>query len=137
MQTFPSSLFLRDRAVLVVGGGEKAARKIRLLLKAGAAVTVVAPNVTPETAGLADAGQVTHLAVPFSPSQLDDVHLAISAAGDPLDEAVAAAARARRVLVNVVDRAELSDFIVPAIVDRGDLGFLGDALRFEIGRAPV
>src|SRR3546814_2339141 len=73
--------------------------KIRLLLKAGAAVTVVAPNVTPEIAGLADAGQVTHLAVPFSPSQLDDVHLAISAAGDPLDEAVAAAARARRVQI--------------------------------------
>src|SRR3546814_17243353 len=72
--------------------------------------------------GLADAGQVTHLAVPFSPSQLDDVHLAISAAGDPLDEAVAAAARARRVLVNVVDRAELSDFIVPAIVARGEIG---------------
>ncbi|WP_341702328.1 siroheme synthase CysG [Ferrovibrio sp.] len=121
MQTFPSFLILRDRPVLVVGGGENAARKIRLLLKAGAAVTVLAAAPVPEIAGLAATGQLVHLPEPFSPSRLDGMRLVVSAAGGPLDEAVAAAAHARGLLVNVVDRAELSDFLVPAIVERGDI----------------
>lgn len=121
MHSFPSFLILRDRPVLVVGGGENAARKIRLLLKAGAAVTVIAEQVNPEIAGLAAAGQVVHRVVPFSPTALDGMRLVVSAAGDPTDETVAAAARVRGIFINVVDRADLSDFIVPAIVERGDI----------------
>jgi len=121
MHTFPSFLRLEGRPVLVIGGGENAARKIRLLLKAQAAVTVIAPQVNPEIAGLAAAGRIAHRAILFSPALLDDARLVISAAGDALDEAVAKAAQDRGVLVNVVDRPDLSDFLVPAIVERGDI----------------
>lgn len=121
MQTFPGFLNLRGRPVLVVGGGENAARKIRLLRKADAAITVVAPTVTDEIAGLAAAGHLRHLASPFSPALLDGMRLVFGAAGDATDVAVAAAARTYGVLVNVVDNADLSDFLVPAIVERGDI----------------
>ncbi|HEX6958495.1 MAG TPA: siroheme synthase CysG [Ferrovibrio sp.] len=121
MHSFPGFLLLQNRPVLVVGGGAFAARKIRLLLKAGAAVTVAAPQVNAEIAGRAAAGQVQHRAVSFSPALLNGMRLVVSAAGDAIDEAVAAAARERGIWVNVVDRADLSDFIVPAIVERGDI----------------
>ena len=51
MQTFPIFLALQDRPVLVVGGGEPAARKVELLL-AGARVTLIADTVAGEIAQL-------------------------------------------------------------------------------------
>jgi uroporphyrin-III C-methyltransferase/precorrin-2 dehydrogenase/sirohydrochlorin ferrochelatase len=112
---------LRDRNVLVVGGGEVAERKARLLREAGARVLVVARALTPWLAEKAadPAGGVTHLAADYADGQLDGVVLAIAATGDrDLNARVAAAARARNLLANVVDDAELSGFIVPAVVDR-------------------
>ncbi|MBT6116694.1 MAG: siroheme synthase, partial [Rhodospirillaceae bacterium] len=58
MRYFPAFFDLRDRPCLIVGGGEAAARKLRLLRGAGAAVTIVAPSVTAEIAALADGGRV-------------------------------------------------------------------------------
>jgi uroporphyrin-III C-methyltransferase/precorrin-2 dehydrogenase/sirohydrochlorin ferrochelatase len=122
MQTFPSFLVLKDRPVLVLGGGENAARKIRLLRKAGASVTVAAPNINDEIADHVAAGHVRHRATSFSPALLDGVRIAIGAAEDETENlALADAARTRGVFVNVVDRAELSDFLVPAIIERGDI----------------
>lgn len=122
MQTFPSFLVLKDRPVLVLGGGENAARKIRLLLKAGAAITVAAPDINDEIANHGTAGRVRHRAASFSPALLDGMRLAIGAAEDEAQNlALAEAAKARGVFVNVVDRADLSDFLVPAIVERGDI----------------
>ena len=52
MQTFPIFLTLQDRPVLVVGGSEPAARKVELLLSAGARVTLIADTVVGEIAQL-------------------------------------------------------------------------------------
>jgi len=118
---FPLFADLRDRNVLVVGGGEVAERKVRLLLDAGARVVVVARALTPWLAEQAadPAGSITHLAADYADGRLDGVVLAIAATDDrELNARVAAAARARNLLANVVDDAELSGFIVPAVVDR-------------------
>lgn len=120
MHSFPGFLNLRDRPVLVVGGGENAARKIRLLARAGARIHLAAAELTPELSTLVAAGTVQHHAA-FSAALLDGMRLVIAATGTAMDETVAAAAQQRGVLVNVVDRAELSDFTVPAIVERGDI----------------
>lgn len=120
MHSFPGFLNLRDRLVLVAGGGENAARKIRLLRKAGARIRVVASDLNPEIASLVGDGIAEHHTA-FSADTLDGVRLVISAYGDVRDEAVARAAQQRGLLVNVVDRADLSDFTVPAIVERGDI----------------
>ena len=121
MHYFPLFADLRGRRVLVVGGGEVAERKVRLLCSAGAQVELVAHELTPWLAKQAAAGEggMRYRAREFNPAQLDGAVLAIAATDDrPLNARVAAAARERNLLANVVDDAELSSFIVPAIVDR-------------------
>ena len=119
MRYFPLFADLHGRRVLVVGGGEVAERKVRLLREAGARVDVVARElVAPE---LSDGG-ITWLAREFEESQLDGALLVVAATDDAeLNGRVASAARARCLLCNVVDDAERSGFIVPAIVDRSPL----------------
>ncbi|MFN7136613.1 MAG: bifunctional precorrin-2 dehydrogenase/sirohydrochlorin ferrochelatase, partial [Thermomonas sp.] len=119
---FPLFLDLRDRRVLVVGGGAVAARKIAALREAGAAVAVVAPRLDPALAALAGQGAIAHVADRFAPEQLDDAWLLIAATDDrAVNQAVAAAAAARRLWVNVVDDAALASAQLPARVQRGPL----------------
>src|SRR5690606_10647179 len=119
MDYFPIFLRLSTEPVLVVGGGEVAARKIELLLRAGARVTVVAPELNPELAARAAAGEIEHILGEFHPELLDGKRLAIAATDKHSVNAwVAHQAERRNVPVNVVDDRELSRFIVPAIVDR-------------------
>ncbi|MGB5102556.1 MAG: siroheme synthase CysG [Steroidobacteraceae bacterium] len=119
MRYFPLFADLHGRRVLVVGGGEVAERKVRLLLEAGAQVDVVAPEIT---AWLASREKVSWLAPALDERALDGAILVIAATDDAAANArVATAARARNVLANVVDDAELSSFIVPAVVDRSPL----------------
>ena len=119
LDQLPIWLSLRERSVLVVGGGEKAAAKIRLALAAGALVTVVAPRLGTEAVELVRAQRVRHLARPFADDDTAGHAVVYGATGiDAVDAQVSAAAKARGVLVNVVDRPALSDFSMPAIVDR-------------------
>ncbi len=122
MRYFPAFHDLTARPSLVVGGGELAARKLRLLMKAGARPVVVAPEANAEIASLARSGAVTWHQRPFQAGDIAGCGLVISASGRPaVDAAVAAAAQARGVPVNVVDRPDLSSFITPAIIDRDPL----------------
>ncbi|KAB7771810.1 NAD(P)-dependent oxidoreductase [Xanthomonas maliensis] len=122
MPLFPLFANLQDRAVLVIGGGEVATRKVLALLKAGAQVRVHAHALAPELEGLRMQGRLTTLDGRFDPSWIDGVWLVVAATDDgALNREVAAAAGARQRLVNVVDDAELSTYQVPAIVDRDPL----------------
>jgi len=113
---------LRDKQVLVVGGGPVAERKVESLVEAGAAVTVVSPHLTPALEELAESGAIRAFIRGFAPSDLDNALLVISATDIPtIQEHVASAARARRILINTVDSPEFCDFIVPAVVRRGDV----------------
>jgi len=119
MRYFPAFHDLSNRPSLVVGGDEPAARKLRLLLKAGARPLVVAPAVCAEIAALAEAGRLTWQARPFAPADIAGCGLVIAATGlAEVDAAVSEAAQGAGVPVNVVDRPELSSFITPAIIDR-------------------
>jgi uroporphyrin-III C-methyltransferase/precorrin-2 dehydrogenase/sirohydrochlorin ferrochelatase len=115
-------LDLRDRAVLVVGGGAVALRKVEALLGTGARVHVGSPALEPTLAAWAAEGRLVHLPGPFVPEWLEGVWLAIAATDDAaVNRAVAEAAEARHVWVNVVDDAPLCGFQVPARVERGAL----------------
>jgi uroporphyrin-III C-methyltransferase / precorrin-2 dehydrogenase / sirohydrochlorin ferrochelatase len=132
MDYFPIFLRLAGEPVLVVGGGEVAARKIDLLLRTSAKVRVVAPELVAGLAERVAAGEIVHVAAEFTPEHLDGVRLAIAATDKRAINAwVAHQAERRNVPVNVVDDRELSRFIVPAIVDRSPVvvavGSSGDA----------
>ena len=110
---------LKRRPVLVVGGGEVALRKSRLLAEAGAQLRVVAPEVADELCELAGAG--VHLRG-YQSSDLHEVVLVIAATDDePLNARISAEAQALCIPVNVVDAPALCSVIFPAIVDRSPL----------------
>lgn len=96
---FPVFLKLEGRKVVLVGGGEVARAKLAALLRAGARVTVVAPEALSE---IASSG-VTFLPRQFVPSDLDGAWLVIAAAPAEVNRRVAAAAEERGVFVNAVD----------------------------------
>jgi len=119
---YPLFIELRNRPVLVVGGGPIAERKVDSLLQAEAAVTLVAPDLTAHLKQLAAAGSIRTERRKFEEADLENVLLVISATDDvETQERVAALARAHGILINTVDQPRLCDFIVPAIVRHGDV----------------
>nr|WP_202631171.1 siroheme synthase CysG [Pantoea ananatis] len=113
---------LAGRPVLVVGGGDIAARKIELLRRAGARIQIASRELCPELQALLDEQQLEWLATSFEPAQLDKVFLVIAATDDnALNAQVYDEANARHKLVNVVDDQPKCSFIFPSIVDRSPL----------------
>ncbi|MFL6949300.1 MAG: siroheme synthase CysG, partial [Xanthobacteraceae bacterium] len=123
MRFLPVFLDLASGTLVLVGSGEPALNKLRLLDAAGARVHWFPLDNLLRAQAIA-AGRGERIVIdgndPRS-ADLSDVLAIVSAAGRPLDDEIAAAARAARIPINVVDRPELSTFIVPAIVDRGDV----------------
>jgi uroporphyrin-III C-methyltransferase/precorrin-2 dehydrogenase/sirohydrochlorin ferrochelatase len=116
---FPVFFNLAGQKVLIVGGGEVALRKISLLERAGAAITVVAPDIEPELLERAAAGRLKVAVREFVPEDLDGARLVIVATSRPaVNRWIANLADSRNIPVNVVDDREASRFIVPAIIDR-------------------
>lgn len=120
MDYFPIFLNLKDQPCLVVGGGEVAARKIELLLRAGARVAVVAERIEDCIRALGDReGRLAVEQKAFSEHDLGDVRLVVSATDDAgVNKWVSRLAKARNIPVNVVDNPALCSFIFPAIIDR-------------------
>jgi len=122
MKLYPLFAALAGRPVLVVGGGDVAARKAAALHAAGAYVRIGAPALNAQLAQSVACGDVEHLSGCFAETWLDDVWLVVAATNDrQFNEQVAGAAHARRIWVNVVDDAQLSSFHVPAVIDRSPL----------------
>jgi uroporphyrin-III C-methyltransferase/precorrin-2 dehydrogenase/sirohydrochlorin ferrochelatase len=119
MEFFPIFLDLKNRSCLVVGGGAIAERKTALLLRAGADVTLVSPDLCHNLTTWRDMGRYTHLPRTFREEDLSGQHLAIAATNDPaVNRRIAEIAGNLRIPVNVVDQPELCSFIVPSIIDR-------------------
>jgi uroporphyrin-III C-methyltransferase/precorrin-2 dehydrogenase/sirohydrochlorin ferrochelatase len=117
MDYLPIFLDVRGRPCLVVGGGPVAARKLALLLRAGARGVVVAPHFTSELRAMAGAVELRERR--FAEVDLDGMTLVIAATDDAqVNAQVAALAAARGLPVNVVDTPALCSFIMPAVVDR-------------------
>jgi precorrin-2 dehydrogenase/sirohydrochlorin ferrochelatase len=119
---YPVFLDLEGRRAVVIGGGTIAERKVERLRRAGARLTVVAPEVTPGLADLARRGEIDWQPRRHRSGDLRGASLAIAATDDAdAQRAVAAEAGDLGIPVNVVDVPELSTFIAPAILERGDL----------------
>ncbi|MDQ7987181.1 siroheme synthase CysG [Pseudomonas sp. G34] len=113
---------LQNRRVLVVGGGEIALRKARLLADAGATLRVVSPDVGRELCQLVEHGAGELVLRGYQAEDLNGVSLVIAATDDvPLNAQISEQAQAIGIPVNVVDAPALCSVIFPAIVDRSPL----------------
>ncbi|HHQ4724061.1 siroheme synthase CysG [Aeromonas veronii] len=122
MDYLPIFCRLDNKPVLLVGGGEVAERKARLLLDAGAQLTVVAPELDPELAELAANGSIEWLAGEFAPAQLAGKWLVVAATDRrEVNALVYQSANQARIFANVVDDPKRSSFIMPSIIDRSPL----------------
>lgn len=122
MRYFPVFLDLKRRLCVVVGGGKVAERKIRSLLKAGARVKVVSPQLTPSLSRLKEKGKVTHIPRSYRGRALDGAFLAIAATDDrTTNERVFRDGNKKGILINIVDDPSHCNFIVPSVVKKGDL----------------
>jgi uroporphyrin-III C-methyltransferase/precorrin-2 dehydrogenase/sirohydrochlorin ferrochelatase len=119
MEYLPIFFQIKHRSCLVVGGGSIAARKVALLRKAQADVTVVSPELCAELEGLSQDGLIQHKAREFIDSDLEECVMVIAATDQQqINEHISDLANKLRLPVNVVDNPGQGSFIMPSIIDR-------------------
>jgi siroheme synthase-like protein len=119
---YPIYIDIEDRAVLIVGGGAVCARKAETMMRYGARVTIVSPDITEEIAAWEQAGVLAVCLKKYVESDLEGASIVIASTDDPCVNArVARDCRRRRIPVNVVDVTHLCEFIVPAIIEKGSI----------------
>lgn len=123
MDIFPISLKLQQQPCLIVGGGHIAYRKAVLLQKAGAVISVVAPEIEASLLEIVQATAGQYVQAPFnSEIPLRSYRLVIAATNDArVNRQVFEDCEAENVLVNSVDDPPHCRFMVPAIIDRSPL----------------
>jgi len=122
MKFFPMFLRMVDRDVIIVGGGETAAQKARLMLKSEARITFVAPSLDDELQALVNEGRARHDRGVITPETFKGAALVFVGSGCPgLDAAIHTLVRVSGALVNVVDQPHLCEANTPSLVDRDPL----------------
>jgi len=122
MDYLPVFLNLKGQTCLVVGAGAIAARKIELLAKANAKITVIAKEIGAQVLDQQASYRLNIMQKSFAPSDVRGFRLIVSATNDPAtNRSVAQAAEEHNIPVNVVDTPELCSFIFPAIIDRSPI----------------
>ena len=121
MKLYPLNLDIENKSCVVVGGGNVALRKIRVLLIAGAKVKVIAPEICEGIKELYLCGEISWIREKFSEEQLGDEIILIAATDNPeINRRASEAAQVKKILVNNVDGVG-SNFNVPSIIRRGEL----------------
>jgi len=122
MAKYPIYLDLTNTQAVVVGAGSVAARKVKTLLKAGAAVKVVTRAVEEDFDGICKGLDIAIVISDYDRSHLEGAFLVIAATDDPeLNTRVFNDCQSLKILCNVVDVPQLCNFYVPSVIRRGDL----------------
>jgi precorrin-2 dehydrogenase/sirohydrochlorin ferrochelatase len=116
---YPAFLNLKDKKAVVVGGGRVAERKVRLLMRAGADVTLVSPEITIALRKLADRKLLHYIRGAYRKRHIRDAFVVIAGTSSP--EINRKIAREAGQLVNVIDMPSEGNYIVPSLVKRGPL----------------
>lgn len=119
---YPLYLCIEGKPVVIVGGGRVAERKARTLLGHGAAVTVIAPEITEGLHDLVATGRIDWIERRFKEGDVAGAMLVFAATGNrDVDGAVSAQARQRGILVNAADMPDFCTALVPSVLRRGRL----------------
>lgn len=122
MQYFPLFVDTTQLKVLLIGAGEVASRKLDLVARTDACISVVAVDVSLEVQAYADKKRISLIQRAVIEDDIKDVDLIyLATANVALNTHFAHLATERGIWVNVVDNPELCRFITPSIVDRGRL----------------
>ncbi|MCJ8499459.1 precorrin-2 dehydrogenase/sirohydrochlorin ferrochelatase family protein [Desulfatitalea alkaliphila] len=122
MRYYPVCLDIRNRACLVVGGGQVGTRKVTTLLLCGARVTLVSPEAGEELTELARAGTIQWHARNYESGDQAGAFLVIGATDqEALNRRIHADAEKDGRLCNIADQPKLCNFVLPSIVQQGDL----------------
>ncbi|QMV14395.1 precorrin-2 dehydrogenase/sirohydrochlorin ferrochelatase family protein [Vibrio spartinae] len=123
MRYFPLFMDLTERAVLVVGGGEVASRKTEALVRAGARVTLLSPEISESLQVLWRDDALQWIEQRYDSAFLTRNYVQVWATTDhaPLNHQIYADAKLLGLQVNVVDDQPYCDFITPAMIDRGQI----------------
>lgn len=122
MKYFPIFLDAEKIDALVIGGGDVAARKIELLLKSNAKITVMSELLSPSVERLIKVHDLTWLSHNYQEGFFGNCNLIIAATDNTdVNEAVAHEASNLKLLTNVVDQPDLCTYITPAIIDRSPI----------------
>ena len=137
MKYYPVNLNIRNRKILLIGGGKVALRKLKRLLKCGSKVKIVSPKLTKEFEEFIESRDyfdfkndlnefkysvnLQYFKRRFKKEDLNDVFLVIAAADNQkINERIARIANKKDIMVNVVNDKEISDFNLPVVINRGD-----------------
>ncbi len=119
MDFLPIFMNVKGEKCLVIGGGKVASRKVYMLIRAGASVTVVSPELCQDLTIRKNEGEIEHISRKFEDNDLNDCKVIIAATNDEaLNSHVSVLAKSKGIPVNVVDAPDLCSFIVPSIIDR-------------------
>jgi uroporphyrin-III C-methyltransferase/precorrin-2 dehydrogenase/sirohydrochlorin ferrochelatase len=129
LNTFPLSYKVQGMRIVIIGGGEEALNKVRLVTKTTATVVIISQHIEIDFSAFA----VEVFERAFVAADLDNAALVFVAEESADADAAKAAARARNIPLNVVDVPAECDFYTPSIIDRAPLTV---AISTE-GDAPV
>ncbi|MCL5985234.1 MAG: bifunctional precorrin-2 dehydrogenase/sirohydrochlorin ferrochelatase [Actinobacteria bacterium] len=119
---YPIFLDISGKRCVVVGGGEVALRKVRVLLEHGANVEVISPELCPELKKIVESGEIRAIPRNYQVGDLNGAFIAIAATNDSdINQMVVQEGHEKAVMVNIVDEPEGCDFIAPSYMRRGDI----------------
>ncbi len=122
MRYYPINLDIQNKNCLVVGGGGVGTRKVDNLIKCGAKVTIISPEISNKLQDLSKTEPLTLKFRPYRSADLEGMFLVIGATdNEALNQQISRDAEARNTLCNIADRPEVCNFILPAVVRRDDL----------------
>ena len=134
MESFPIFINLKEKPVTIIGGGDIALRKVKLLIKADPKITVISKVVCSDLKELMKQHDHKIVIKSFQESDLKTPVLIIAATNNPkLNKRISTYAQQNNILINVVDQPKLCTYTMGSIVER-------DSLVISIssgGKAPV
>lgn len=122
MDYFPIFLSVKQKKVTVIGGGEVACRKVDLLRKAGATITVISPKIHNYLASLVNSGHIHWKDKCYEKCDLEGSYQVWATTNSPsLNHQVHQDATDLGIWINVVDDKDYCDFITPSMIDRSPI----------------
>ncbi|MBD0413669.1 siroheme synthase CysG [Oryzicola mucosus] len=119
LNAFPVFMRVEGKTVSIVGGGEEALAKARLMAQSSASIRIISQDIEPDLAAFVAAGHAEHVAQDYEAALIAGSTLVFAATGEEVqDRCVSDDARRLGIAVNAVDRPELCDFFTPALVNR-------------------